>query len=51
MKKLKPEFGNELHAEVKGYGCGNDCREYFPKQSAKKDHCGWQRTPKDTGLW
>ena len=40
MTNQKPEFGNELHVQVKGYGCDDDCKEYFPKASAKKDHCG-----------
>ena len=36
MTNQKPEFGNELHVQVKGYGCDDDCKEYFPKASAKK---------------
>ncbi len=51
MINQKPEFGDELRVQVKGYGCDDDCREYFPKASAKKDHCGWQKTPKDSNIW
>lgn len=47
----KPEIGKEVKAEVKGYACNNDCHEYLAKKSWAADRCGWQYTPKTTGLW
>lgn len=49
MTKQKPEVGKEVKVEVKGYGCDNDCREYFPNTPTLK--CGWANTPKDNNWW
>lgn len=49
MTKQKPEVDKEVKAEVKGYGCDNDCKEYFPSTAAMK--CGWDYTPKDNDWW
>ena len=32
----------ELEVEIKGYGCDDDCEQYFEK-TASKD-CGWKET-------
>ena len=51
MGTQKPEIENELIAEVKGYGCDDDCKEYFTKVSVAIDNCGWLPTPKTNDHW
>lgn len=51
MLEKKPEIGNEVEVVVKGYGCDDDCYEYFAKKSASIDHCGWKKSAKDSDFW
>lgn len=39
----------ELEVEIKGYGCDDDCEQYFEK-TASKD-CGWKETDNTWSLW
>ena len=39
----------ELEVEIKGYGCDDDCEQYFEK-TASKD-CGWKETDNTWPLW
>lgn len=50
-KKLnvKPEFDEQVKTEVKGYGCGDDCTEYYPRISG--EGCGWNPGPKSCIFW
>lgn len=33
----------ELDIEIKGYGCDDDCEQYFEKANAEMG-CGWDET-------
>ncbi|MBD5535890.1 MAG: hypothetical protein HDQ99_09595 [Lachnospiraceae bacterium] len=41
---------NELDVEIKGYGCDDDCEQYFEKTSSVLN-CGWQETDNTWPLW
>lgn len=52
LKKGGVIMGNkekELEVEIKGYGCDDDCEQYFEK-TASKD-CGWKETDNTWPLW
>lgn len=39
----------ELDIEIKGYGCDDDCQEFFAM--APGYSCGWKPTDNTTPLW
>lgn len=49
--KIKAAKAKELKIEVNGYGCDDDCDEYFEKKSASIDKCGWRETDNTNPLW
>lgn len=40
---------NELDVEIKGYGCDDDCEQYFEKASG--ENCGWHETDNTCPIW
>lgn len=40
---------DELNVEIKGYGCDDDCQEYFEKKTGER--CGWWPTDNTCPLW
>lgn len=52
MLKCKPIISKdkeEVTVEVKGYGCDDDCTEYFTNTVSQ--FCGYRATCKDTCWW
>lgn len=49
--KVNPKQGKELKLNVNGYGCDDDCDEYYEKVSKDKDGCGWRKTDNTCPLW
>lgn len=43
------EENKEFEIEIKGYGCDDDCEEYFEKVSGNS--CGWQETDNTIPIW
>ena len=39
----------ELDIEMKGYGCDDDCQEFFEKTAGY--NCGWKPTDNTSPLW
>lgn len=39
----------ELEVEIQGYGCDDDCQQYFERVVA--EDCGWHATDNTWPLW
>lgn len=46
MKELNNQ---ELDIEIRGYGCDDDCEQYFEKTSS--EDCGWEETDNTIPIW
>ena len=47
--KIMENKEKELEVEIKGYGCDDDCEQYFEKTASK--NCGWKETDNTWPLW
>lgn len=49
MQKVQPEYSEPVEVEIKGYGCDDDCQQYFEKTVSL--NCGWKDTDNTIPIW
>lgn len=48
-KSMTSNKDNELNVEIKGYGCDDDCQQYFERVTSER--CGWWATDNTCPIW
>ena len=47
--EIRPVYDDKMVAEVKGYGCDDDCEQYF--ENTPTLSCGWKQTDNTLPMW
>lgn len=49
MLNIQPTYAEPVEVVIQGYGCGDDCQEWFEKTADL--NCGWKDTDNTWPLW
>ena len=47
--RVQPTYSDAVELEIKGYGCDDDCQQWFEK--TVKLNCGWKDTDNTCPIW